>query len=141
MIYKDCGIGYKDAGRESYLYLQEVNDNDVNLLLHLGYRPLDCDGGVLADEPETETWVKYLDEDLKARLIKSLLSTITYDEMTEEQEKLVTEYETEIWKAKIDELTIIDKENVTEEQIHDWWLDYKFTDGTENNLIEYIKNR
>ena len=140
MIYKDCGIGYKDAGRESYLYLQEVNDNDVNLLLHLGYRPLDCDGGVLADEPETETWVKYLDEDLKARLIKSLLSTITYDEMTEEQEKLVTEYETEIWKAKIDELTIIDKENVTEEQIHDWWLDYKFTDGTENNLIEYIKN-
>lgn len=141
MIYKDCGIGYKDAGRESYLYLQEVNDNDVNLLLHLGYRPLDCNGGVLADEPETETWVKYLDEDLKARLIKSLLSTITYDEMTEEQEKLVTEYETEIWKAKIDELTIIDKENVTEEQIHDWWLDYKFTDGTENNLIEYIKNR
>ena len=94
MIYKDCGIGYKDAGRESYLYLQEVNDNDVNLLLHLGYRPLDCNGGVLADEPETETWVKYLDEDLKARLIKSLLSTITYDEMTEEQEKLVTEYET-----------------------------------------------
>lgn len=141
MIYKDCGIGYKDAGRESYLYLQDVNDNDVTLLQHLGYRPLDCNKGVLTDEPETEIWVKYIDEDLKARLIKSLLSTITYDEMTEEQEKLVTEYETEIWKAKIDELTIIDKENVTEEQIHDWWLDYKFTDGTEDNLVEYIKSR
>ena len=42
-------------------------------------------------------------EDLKTKLIESLLSTITYDEMTEEQEKLVTEYETEIWKPKIDE--------------------------------------
>lgn len=141
MIYKDCGIGYKDAGRESYLYLQEVNDNDVALLQHLGYRPLDCNNGRLANEPETETWVKYIDEDLKTRLIKSLLSTITYDEMTVEQKKLVTEYETEIWKAKIDELTIIDRQTVTEEQIHDWWLDYKFTDGTEDNLVEYIKSR
>ena len=43
-------------------------------------------------------------EELKTKLIESLLSTITYDEMTEEQEKLVTEYETEKWKPKIDEL-------------------------------------
>ena len=39
-------------------------------------------------------------EDLKTKLIESLLSTITYDEMTEEQEKLVAEYETEKWKPK-----------------------------------------
>ena len=30
---------------------------------------------------------------------------------------------------------------VTEDQIHDWWLDYEFTDETERNLIEYIKNK
>lgn len=102
---------------------------------------MDCNNGRLANEPETETWVKYIDEDLKTRLIKSLLSTITYDEITVEQKKLVTEYETEIWKAKIDELTIIDRQTVTEEQIHDWWLDYKFTDGTEDNLVEYIKRQ
>ena len=140
MIYKDCGIGYKDTGRESYLYLSDVTDNEAALLQNLGYRPLDCNKGVLANEPETETWVKYMDEELTVRLIKSLLSTITYDDMTEEQEKLVTEYETEIWKAKIDELTVIGKESVTEEQIHNWWLEYEFTDGTEKNLIEYIKN-
>ena len=40
-------------------------------------------------------------EDLKTKLIESLLSTITYDEMTEEQEKLVTEYETENGNQKL----------------------------------------
>nr|DAN67983.1 MAG TPA: hypothetical protein [Caudoviricetes sp.] len=141
MIYKDCGVGYKENGRESYLYLQEVNDNDVALLEYLGYRPLDCNRGRLVDEPETETWVKYIDEELESRLIRSLLSTITCDEMTEEQKGLVTEYQTEIWKAKINELTVIYKVNITEDQIHNWWLDYEFTDETERNLIEYIKNK
>ena len=100
MIYKDCGIGYKDAGRESYLYLQEVNDNDVALLQHLGYRPLDCNNGRLANEPETETWVKYIDEDLKTRLIKSLLSTITYDEMTVERKSLLRNMKPKYGKLK-----------------------------------------
>ena len=45
MIYKGCGVEYKENGRESYLYLQEVNDNDVALLEYLGYRPLDCNRG------------------------------------------------------------------------------------------------
>lgn len=140
MIYKDCGIGYKDTGRESYLYLSNVNDNDVALLNHLGYEPLDCNNGTLKDDPETETWVKYIDESLETKVIKSLLSTMTYDDMTVEQENIVTEYETEIWKAKIDELTNINKKKVTEEQIHDWWLDYQFTDGTEVNLVSYINS-
>ena len=77
-------------------------------------------------------------EELKIKLIESLLSTMTYDEMTEEQKKLVTEYETEKWKTKVEELnktmTISDIQN----QIHDWWLDYQFTDGTEENLLAYI---
>lgn len=78
-------------------------------------------------------------EDLKDKVIKSLLKTLTYDEMTEEQEKLVTKYETEIWKKKVDEL----KDSMTKEeladQIHDWWLDYEFSDGTEENLLLYIE--
>ena len=78
-------------------------------------------------------------DDLRDRVIKSLLETLSYDEMTEEQEKLVTEYETEIWKKKIDEI----KDSMTKaelaEQIHDWWLDYEFSDGTEENLLLYIE--
>ena len=42
--------------------------------------------------------------EIMIKAVHALLSTITYDEMTEEQEKLVTEYETEKWKPKIDEL-------------------------------------
>ena len=77
-------------------------------------------------------------EELKTKLIESLLSTITYDEMTEEQEKLVTEYETEKQKPKIDELKKTMTVSDIQEQIHDWWLDYQFTDGTEENLLAYI---
>lgn len=77
-------------------------------------------------------------EELKTKLIESLLSKITYDEMTEEQEKLVTEYETEKWKPKIDELKKTMTVSDIQEQIHDWWLDYQFTDGTEENLLAYI---
>ena len=77
-------------------------------------------------------------EELKTKLIESLLSTITYDEMTEEQEKLVTEYETEKWKLKIDELKKTMTVSDMQEQIQDWWLDYQFTDGTEENLLAYI---
>ena len=77
-------------------------------------------------------------EELKTKLIESLLSTMTYDEMTEEQEKLVTEYETEKWKHKVDDLREKLSPDQIKEQIHDWWLDYHFTDGTENNLLAYV---
>lgn len=134
MIYRNYGTGYKN-GIEHFLYLSDVTDNDIALLNCLGYEPY---GAFTIDECEVETWVKYESKDLKTKLIKALLQTITYDEMTKEQKKLVTEYETEIWKAKINELVITGKD-VTEEQIHDWWLDYEFSDETEDNLTDYIK--
>lgn len=77
-------------------------------------------------------------EEIKTKLIESLLSTLTYDDMTLEQERLVTEYQTEIWKLKVDELRHTMTKEEMEEQIHDWWLDYQFTDGTEENLLVYI---
>lgn len=79
-------------------------------------------------------------EELKTKLIKALLKTLTYDDMTAEQENLVVEYETEMWKPKIDELirTGNTLEDI-EEQIHDWWLDYQIADGTEDNLFVYAK--
>lgn len=134
MIYRNYGTGYKN-GIGHFLYLSDVSDNDIALLTCLGYEHY---GAFTIDGCEVETWVKYESKNLKTKLIKALLQTITYDEMTKEQEKLVTEYETEIWKAKINELVIAGKD-VTEEQIHDWWLDYEFSDETEINLTDYIK--
>ena len=46
--------------------------------------------------------------------------------------------ETEKWKPKIDELKKTMTVSDIQEQIHDWWLDYQFTDGTEENLLAYI---
>ena len=71
-------------------------------------------------------------EELKTRLIESLLKTLTYDDMNEEQMELVVEYETELWRKKIDSFI---SRNMTKtkikEHIHDWWLDYEIADGTE----------
>lgn len=77
-------------------------------------------------------------EELETKLIESLLSTLTYDEMTEEQEKLVTKYETEKWKPEVDKLRDTMSVDQIREKIHDWWFDYKFTDGTEDNLMAYV---
>lgn len=77
-------------------------------------------------------------EDIKTRLIEALLQTITYDDMTKEQEELVVEYETEKWKSKVDELRAALTKEEIEEQIHEWWFNYEFADGTEDNLIRYI---
>ena len=66
-------------------------------------------------------------EELKTKLIESLLSTITYDEMTDEQEKLVTEYETEKWKPKVDELKKTMTISDIQEQIHERLLEYQLT--------------
>lgn len=56
MIFVDYGIGKK---QEHYLYLKEINDNDILLLNHLGFEPLDSNNGIIMEEPEVETWVKY----------------------------------------------------------------------------------
>jgi hypothetical protein len=58
MVFVDSGKGVEGE----YLYLKEVNDNDVVLLNHLGFEPLDCNNGAVVDEPDLETWVKYEDQ-------------------------------------------------------------------------------
>ena len=78
-------------------------------------------------------------EEIKTKLIESLLKTITYDNMTLEQERLVVEYETEKLKPKVDDLKRTMSKEQLEEIIHEWWLDYQIADETENNLIAYIQ--
>lgn len=78
-------------------------------------------------------------EEIKTKLIESLLKTITYDDMTLEQERLVVEYETEKLKSKVDDLKRTMSKEQLEETIHEWWLDYQIADETENNLIAYIQ--
>ncbi|OLA94850.1 MAG: hypothetical protein BHW64_01755 [Candidatus Melainabacteria bacterium LEY3_CP_29_8] len=78
-------------------------------------------------------------EEIKTKLIEALLETITYDDMTEKQEQLVVEYETEKLKPKVDELKKKLSKKELEETIHEWWSDYQIADGTENNLIAYIQ--
>lgn len=78
-------------------------------------------------------------EEIKTKLIESLLKTITYDDMTLEQERLVVEYETEKSKPKVDDLKRTMSKEQLEETIHEWWLDYQIADETENNLIAYIQ--
>ncbi len=77
-------------------------------------------------------------EDIKNKLIESLLRTITYDDMTDEQMMLVVEYETEVYKRKIDELKQSMNVSKIKELIHEWWLDYQIADRTEDNLFNYI---
>ncbi|GAA6275928.1 hypothetical protein F170042I7_21140 [Blautia caecimuris] len=78
-------------------------------------------------------------EEIKTKLIESLLKTITYDDMTLEQERLVVEYETEKLKPKVDDLKRTMSKEQLEETIHEWWLDHQIADETENNLIAYIQ--
>jgi hypothetical protein len=78
-------------------------------------------------------------EEIKTKLIESLLKTITYDDMTLEQERLAVEYETKKLKPKVDDLKSTMSKEQLEETIHEWWLDYQIADETENNLIAYIQ--
>lgn len=78
-------------------------------------------------------------EKIKTKLIETLLETITYDDMTEKQERLVVEYETKKLKPKVDELKKKLSKEELEKTIHEWWLDYQIADGTENNLIAYVQ--
>ena len=64
-----------------------------------------------------------------------LLREMSYDKMTPEQERIVIEYETEIWRTRVDELKATMTREQIKEQIHEWWLDYQFADGTEDNLL------
>ena len=58
-------------------------------------------------------------EKIKTKLIETLLETITYDDMTEKQERLVVEYETKKLKPKVDELKKKLSKEELEKTIHE----------------------
>ena len=77
-------------------------------------------------------------EGIKTKLIDVLLKTLTYDDMTAEQMEAVVEYETELYKPRVDALRENTNEDEIREHIHDWWLDYEIADGTEDKLLAYV---
>ena len=58
--------------------------------------------------------------------------------MNEEQNAVVVEFETELYKEKVDELRKSMSTEEIKETIHDWWSDYEIADGTEDNLLAYV---
>lgn len=50
----------------------------------------------------------------------------------------LVEFETELYKAKVDELRKSMPPEEIKETIHDWWQDYEIADGTEDNLLAYV---
>lgn len=77
-------------------------------------------------------------KDIMQKTAHALLSSGSYEDLNEEQLAVVVEFETELWKSKVDELrkTMLPEE--IEETIHDWWLDYKIADETEDKLLAYV---
>lgn len=77
-------------------------------------------------------------KEVMKKAVRALLSNGSYDDLNEEQNALVVEFETELWKEKVDELRDKLSPEEIEETIHDWRLDYKIADETENNLSAYV---
>lgn len=90
------------------------------------------DGFEIVDEKENNI------KDVMRKSVHALLSSISYDELNEEQNALVVEYETELYKEKVDELRKTMSPEEIKETINDWWQDYEIADGTEENLLEYV---
>ena len=76
----------------------------------------------------------------RRKLAEEILQTVTYFDMDEEQTNLVVEYELEIYKPKVDKLKERFNNEKVEEKIHDWWLDYRIADETEDALMKYLYN-
>ena len=77
--------------------------------------------------------------EIMIKAVHALLSSGSYDDLNEEQNSVVVEFETEIMKAKVDELRKTMPLEEIKETIHDWWQDYEIADGTEDNLLAYIE--
>lgn len=77
-------------------------------------------------------------KEVMQKAVHALLSSGSYNDLNEEQNNLVVEFETEIWKAKVDELRDKMRPEEIRETIHDWWQDYEIADGTEDNLLAYV---
>ena len=76
--------------------------------------------------------------EIMIKAVHALLSSGSYDDLNEEQNSVVVEFETEIMKAKVDDLRKTMPLEEIKETIHDWWQDYEIADGTEDNLLAYI---
>lgn len=72
---------------------------------------------------------------------KKILLSKSYLEMTQEEEKIVIEYETEKYTKRIKKLLKKHSAEYVEEKIHEWWLDYKMHDETEINLYIFLEKR
>ena len=84
-----------------------------------------------------EWW--YMDiKEVMRKAVRALLSSGSYDDLNEEQNAVVVEFETELYKAKVDELRKSMSPEEIKETIHDWWQDYEIADGTEDNLLAYV---
>ena len=77
-------------------------------------------------------------KEIMRKAVHALLSNSSYDDLNKEQEAVVVEFETELWKPRIDELRKSMSPEEIEETIHDWWSDYEIADGTEENLLDYV---
>lgn len=77
-------------------------------------------------------------KEVMQKAVQALLSNGSYDDLNEEQKAVVIEFETELYKAKVDELRKSMPPKEIKEVIHDWWQDYEITDETEDNLLAYV---
>lgn len=77
-------------------------------------------------------------KEVMRKAVRALLSNGSYDDLSEEQNAVVVEFETELYKAKVDELRKSMSPEEIKETIHDWWSDYEIADGTEDNLLDYV---
>lgn len=140
MILKNSDMGYdKEKGRKHYLYLQQVNDDDVPLLTHLGFELL---GKQSTDEPETEIWVRYEDQDLKSIALDVLLLYVDYEDMEEGDIAIITAYECELKIAELHKAGCHSdtKWEVLFEKIYDWWLHCEISDPTKDHLLKKIQS-
>ena len=77
-------------------------------------------------------------KEVMQKAVRALLSSGSYDDLNEEQNAVIVEFETELWKPKVDELRKSMSPEEIEETIHDWWQDYEIADGTEDNLLRSV---
>ena len=62
-------------------------------------------------------------KEVMQKAVRALLSSGSYDDLNEEQNAVIVEFETELWKPKVDELRKSMSPEEINETIHDWWSD------------------
>lgn len=59
-------------------------------------------------------------KEVMQKVVRALLSSGSYDDLNEEQNAVIVEFETELWKPKVDELRKSMSPEEIKETIHDW---------------------